>query len=98
MCSQVYPWFDPYSNPNPAIHRLNEAIYHLATEPDPHNNPVPPPHPDIVRFLYPPEEVIEASEETVRKLKEALDIKKVPPPMKKPARMAKGVPEADDEE
>lgn len=94
-----YPWFDPYATANPAIHRLQEAIFHLATVSDLEENPVGPPHPELVKYLYPPTEIVEETEEVVAALKQKLDIKRVPPPIKRADRKsgrAQGT--ADDSE
>jgi hypothetical protein len=94
-----YPWFDPYSAPNPAIHRLQEAIFHLATVSDPEENPVGPPHPELTKFLYPPIEIIEETEDVVTELKRQLNIKRVPPPAKRTDRKsARAHGAADDSE
>jgi hypothetical protein len=81
-----YPWFDPYTSSNPAIHRLQEAIFHLATVSNPEENPVGPPHPELIKYLYPPMEVVEETEAVVRELKRELNIKRVPPPVKRAER------------
>ena len=50
---------------------------------DLNSDPVPPPHPKLVKYIEPPAEIIEKSKNTVKKLAEALNIKAAPPPKKK---------------
>ncbi len=81
--SNKYMWYDPANSYNPAIHRLKDAVYHQATTADLDADPMPPPHPALLKFLDPPEAIVKRSEATVAKLKEVLDIKAVPPAVKK---------------
>lgn len=83
LTSNRSPWYDCSESFNPAIHRMREAIYHLAVTPDLNSNPVPPPHPSLLKYLSPPLQNIETSSGTVQQLIKALDIKAAPPPKKK---------------
>ncbi|KAG9039153.1 ATP-dependent DNA helicase II subunit 2, partial [Tulasnella sp. UAMH 9824] len=73
------PWFDMSASYNPAIHRLKTALFHGAVFPDLENNPIPPPHPELTKYLEPPPEVVERSKRALEKLKKAVDVKLVPP-------------------
>lgn len=88
--SCLSPWYDCAESYNPAIHRLREAIYHLAITSDLNTDPVPPPHPSLVKYINPPASILEASSETVAYLANALEIKAAPPPKKKFERKATG--------
>jgi ATP-dependent DNA helicase 2 subunit 2 len=58
-------------------------VYHQATTTDLDADPIPPPHPDIVKYLEPPQELKERMDPLVSKLKGVLDVRLVPPPVKK---------------
>ncbi|KIO24865.1 hypothetical protein M407DRAFT_211773 [Tulasnella calospora MUT 4182] len=73
------PWFDMSASYNPAIHRLKTALFHGSVFPDLENNPIPPPHPELTKYLEPPPEVVERSKRALEKLKKAVDVKLVPP-------------------
>lgn len=91
-------WLDPQACFNPAIHRIKEAVYHLATTSDLDTDPVPPPHAALTKYLEPPSELIQATESTVAKLKRALDVKPAPPKKKRIDRKATQGVEGDDED
>ncbi|KAJ9120113.1 hypothetical protein QFC22_003011 [Naganishia vaughanmartiniae] len=90
------PWYDCSESFNPAIHRMREAIYHLAVTSDLNSNPMPPPHPTLVKYVNPPAQNIETSSETVQQLIKALDIKAAPPPKKKFERKVGGTDARED--
>lgn len=92
------PWLDPQACFNPAIHRIKEAVYHLATTSDLNTDPVPPPHAELTKFLEPPSELAQKTESTVAKLKRSLDIKLAPPKKKRVDRKAAQTVEGDDED
>ncbi|KAG9011776.1 ATP-dependent DNA helicase II subunit 2, partial [Tulasnella sp. 427] len=73
------PWYDMSASYNPAIHRLKTALFHGAVFPDLKNNPIPPPHPELTKYMEPPPEVVERSQKALGKLKKAVDVKIVPP-------------------
>lgn len=76
-------WFDPSRCVNPVIHRIKEAIFHASLTPDLKADPLGPPHPDIVQYFNTPEEIVRKVEKVTEELKEALDIKKIPPRQRK---------------
>lgn len=78
-------WFDPARCYNPVIHRIKEAIFHASITQDPKAHPLPPPHPDLVKYFNTPEEIVNKVESVTERLKDSLDIKKVPPRMRRRA-------------
>jgi ATP-dependent DNA helicase 2 subunit 2 len=76
-------WFDPARCYNPVIHRLKEAIFHASVTEDTVANPLPPPHPDLVKYFNTPEEISLKVEKVSERLKDALEIRKVPPRQRK---------------
>nr|XP_019042867.1 hypothetical protein I302_08576 [Kwoniella bestiolae CBS 10118]OCF21797.1 hypothetical protein I302_08576 [Kwoniella bestiolae CBS 10118] len=76
-------WFDPERSYNPVIHRIKEAIFHASLTADLDANPLGPPHPELTKFFDTPFEIVEKCEDLTKRLKNALDIKKVPPRTRK---------------
>ncbi|WWD01563.1 hypothetical protein V866_008508 [Kwoniella sp. B9012] len=76
-------WFEPEKSYNPVIHRIKEAIFHASLTADLDANPLGPPHPELTKYFNTPSEVVERSEDLTKRLKDALDIKKVPPRTRK---------------
>jgi ATP-dependent DNA helicase 2 subunit 2 len=95
--SEKYPWYQPQESYNPAIHRLKDAVYHQAITTDLDADPIPPPHPDIVKYLEPPQELKERIDPVVDKLKGVLDIRLIPPPVKKADQKAAAVAGSTEE-
>lgn len=62
---------------SPKLHRINQVIKHRAIFPD--QDP-PEPHDILLRFSNPPTDLIEQAKPALTKLKDAADIKPVPPP------------------
>lgn len=77
------PWFQPQESFNPVIHRLKDVIFHQATTADLLANPMPPPHPALVKYLQGPEGIEEAVKGRGKELKEVFGIKVVPPVTKR---------------
>ncbi|EJT98868.1 SPOC domain-like protein [Dacryopinax primogenitus] len=77
------PWFDPALSFNPALHRIKQALFHGARVADPEKNPLPPPHPELVKYFTTPENVLDRAKPAIERLKKAMNIKKgkfsVPP-------------------
>lgn len=71
------PWFDPSLSYNPAIHRTKQAILHASLTVDTKADPLGPPHPELTKYFYTPERLVEQTEKITERLKDALDIKKV---------------------
>ena len=77
------PWFEPGKSYNPAIHRVKEAIFHASLTADLSKDPLGPPHPELVKYFHTPEELVADTAKVTAQLKDALDIKKVPPKQRK---------------
>ncbi len=69
------PWFDPSEAVHPAVHRIKEAIFHAAITNDIEQDPIPPPHPEILKFIHPPEDVIMKSRGPAQRCKSLFDVK-----------------------
>jgi len=62
---------------SPKFHRINQVIKHRAIFPD---KEVPEPHDILLRYSNPPAELIQQAKPALTRLKDAADIKPVPPP------------------
>lgn len=78
-------WYDPALSYNPVIHRTKEAIFHASITEDLSAIPLPPPHPELIKYFHTPDEVAANVEKVTERLKDALDIKKVTPRARKRA-------------
>ncbi|WWC61275.1 uncharacterized protein I303_103856 [Kwoniella dejecticola CBS 10117] len=76
-------WFDPQKSYNPVIHRIKEAIFHASLTSDLDADPLGPPHPELTKYFNAPSDIAEQVTDVTRRLKEALDIKKVAPKTRK---------------
>ncbi|KIR74038.1 ATP-dependent DNA helicase 2 subunit 2 [Cryptococcus deuterogattii CA1014] len=75
---QDVTWFKPWEAVNPVIHRIKEAIFHASLTPDLDEDPLGPPHPELTKYFETPAELAEKVKDVTERLKEILDIKKVP--------------------
>ncbi|KAF7367429.1 SPOC domain-like protein [Mycena sanguinolenta] len=80
------PWFDTRLSYNPAVHRIKQAQFHAAVVSDLSKNPLPPPHPDLLKYFEPPRRVLKRAREAIEGAKTELKVKQVP---KKVARARK---------
>ncbi|KAF9014914.1 SPOC like C-terminal domain-containing protein [Cyathus striatus] len=80
------PWFDTRLSFNPAIHRVKQAMFHAAVVQDIQSNPLPPPHPELLKYFNPPKRVLKRAHDTVEECKTVFKVKQVP---KKVARARK---------
>ncbi|KAJ7771956.1 SPOC like C-terminal domain-containing protein [Mycena maculata] len=80
------PWFDPLQSYNPAIHRIKQAQFHAAVVSDLTNNPLPPPHPELLKYFEPPRRVLKRARDAIEECKTEFKVKQVP---KKVARARK---------
>jgi len=62
---------------SPKLHRINQVIKHRAIFPD---KEVPEPHDILLRYANPPADLIAQAKPALTRLKDAADIKPVPPP------------------
>jgi len=76
-------WFDVNKSYNPVIHRIKEAIFHASLTQDLDNNPLGPPHPELVKYFQTPAQLAKGVEDVTGRLKDSLSIKKVPPKQRK---------------
>lgn len=72
------PWFDTLLSYNPAVHRTKQAIFHSAVVSDIETNPLPPPHPDLVKYFEPPKRVLKRARGPLEECKSAFKVKQVP--------------------
>ncbi|CUS12854.1 unnamed protein product [Tuber aestivum] len=61
---------------SPILHRISQVVRWRAIHPD---DPLPPVHEILTKYDHPPENLLEASTDTLKKLIEASDVKKVDP-------------------
>ncbi|KAJ7924419.1 SPOC like C-terminal domain-containing protein [Mycena leptocephala] len=80
------PWFDTRLSYNPAIHRIKQAQFHAAVVSDLSKNPLPPPHPELLKYFEPPRRVLKRAREAIEECKTEFKVKQVP---KKVARARK---------
>ncbi|KAF8330432.1 SPOC domain-like protein [Cantharellus anzutake] len=73
------PWFDPSEAVHPAVHRIKEAIFHAAITSNIEEDPIPPPHPEIIKFLDPPSPILVKSRGPVQRCKSLFNIQEAPP-------------------
>lgn len=75
MTSNRYPWHDIRYSYNPAIHRTKQALFHSAVMQDLASNPLPPPHPELLKYFEPPKKVLKRAREALAECKAAFDVK-----------------------
>ncbi|KAJ6626980.1 ku80-like protein [Mycena sp. CBHHK59/15] len=91
------PWFDPLQSYNPAIHRTKQAQFHGAVVSDLATNPMPPPHPELLKYFEPPRRVLKRAREAIAECKTEFKVKQVPKRVAK-ARKDGHVHARDDED
>ncbi|KAF8736633.1 hypothetical protein AX14_014210 [Amanita brunnescens Koide BX004] len=72
------PWFDTRLSYNASLHRVKQALLHCAVVPDINKNPLPPPHPELLKYFDPPRRVIKRARAAVDECKDVFKIKEVP--------------------
>jgi len=80
------PWFDTRLSYNPAIHRAKQAQFHCAVVSDLSTHPLPPPHPELLKYFEPPKRVLKRAKDEIEECKKSFKVKPVP---KKVARLRK---------
>ncbi|KAG1777312.1 SPOC like C-terminal domain-containing protein [Suillus placidus] len=80
------PWYDTRQSYNPAIHRTKQALFHSAVVNDITSNPLPPPHPELLKYINPPKWALKASKDAIAECKAVFKVKEVP---KKAAKVRK---------
>lgn len=58
---------------NPTLHRVNQAIRFRAIHPD---KPVPPPYDILIKYMNPPDELMEKAMPIIERVRVAADVKK----------------------
>ncbi|KAF8708422.1 SPOC domain-like protein, partial [Rhizoctonia solani] len=88
-------WFDLTQSFNPAVHRIKQALFHGAVVPDLKAEPVPPPHPEVTKYMDSPKRVLRRSKLDLEECIQLFNVKEVPPkiPRKKEQ---KAIPVATD--
>ncbi|KAF5356130.1 hypothetical protein D9756_004280 [Leucocoprinus leucothites] len=72
------PWFNPADSYNPSIHRIKQAMFHCAIVSDVTSNPLPPPHPELLKYFHPPKKVIKRAKAAIENCKAEFKVKEVP--------------------
>ncbi|KAK0446455.1 SPOC domain-like protein [Desarmillaria tabescens] len=72
------PWFDTRYSYNPAIHRVKQAMFHCAVVSDLDTNPLPPPHPELLKYFEPPRKVVKRAHDAIEGVKAAFKVREVP--------------------
>ena len=71
---------------NPAIHRTKQALFHGAIVQDLNTHPLPPPHPELLKYLDLPRRVLKRARDAIDDCKKTFNVREVP---KKVARVRK---------
>lgn len=69
------PWYDTRKSYNPAIHRTKQALFHSAVVNDITSNPLPPPHPELLKYINPLRQALEASKDVIAECKAVFKVK-----------------------
>ncbi|KAJ4465497.1 SPOC domain-like protein [Lentinula edodes] len=71
-------WLDIRDSYNPSFHRLKQAMFHCAVVSDLDTNPLPPPHPELLKYFNPPKKFVKKAQSTIDNCIKAFNIKHVP--------------------
>ncbi|CAK5280012.1 unnamed protein product [Mycena citricolor] len=74
----LVPWYDTRDSYNPSLHRIKQAQFHAAVVADLPNNPIGPPHPEIMKYLEPPRRVLKRAREAISSCIDEFNVKEVP--------------------
>src|SRR6202035_3223676 len=69
------PWFDTRLSYNPAIHRIKQAQFHCAVVSDLNSNPLPPPHPELLKYFEPPRKMLKKAKPVIEECQRAFNVK-----------------------
>lgn len=69
------PWFDTLESYNPSVHRTKQAMFHCAVVSDLTANPLPAPHPELLKYFDPPKRVLKRSRDALEDCKSTLKVK-----------------------
>ncbi|KAJ3563470.1 hypothetical protein NP233_g8920 [Leucocoprinus birnbaumii] len=84
------PWFNPAESYNPSIHRNKQAMFHCAVVSDIATNPLPPPHPELLKYFSPPKKVLKRAKPAIDECKDQFKVKEVPKRVAKGGAVKKG--------
>ena len=73
--SKRLPWFDTLQSYNPAIHRIKQAMFHCAVVNDIASHPLPPPHPELLKYFETPRKVLKRSRDAVEECASTFKVK-----------------------
>jgi len=71
------PWFNTLESYNPSIHRVKQAMFHCAITNDVASDPLPPPHPELLKFFDPPKRVVQRVREPLEECRSVFKVKEV---------------------
>jgi len=77
---------------------MKRALFHGAVVEDLVADPLPPPHPELTKYLEPPKKVLKRANEAVDQCKTAFSIKKVPKRVARPRKKDHARAQNDDDE
>ncbi|KAG6831636.1 hypothetical protein H0H92_008713 [Tricholoma furcatifolium] len=72
------PWFSTLESYNASAHRTKQAMFHCAVTSDLSVNPLPPPHPELLKYFEPPKRVLKRSRDALEECKNMFKVKQVP--------------------
>ncbi|KAF8640795.1 hypothetical protein AX17_000444 [Amanita inopinata Kibby_2008] len=72
------PWFDTRLSYNPSLHRTKQALFHCAIVSDLNKNPLPLPHPELLKYCDPPRHVVKRARSNTEECKDVFKVKEVP--------------------
>lgn len=77
MLSSRYaePWFKNNDAFNPSVHRIKQAMFHAATVEDITSYPLPPPHPETIKYFEPPKRALERARGAIEECKSVFNVK-----------------------
>ena len=73
--SNRLPWFDTLQSYNPAIHRIKQAMFHCAVVNDIASHPLPPPHPELLKYFETPKKVLKRARDAVEECTSTFKVK-----------------------
>jgi ATP-dependent DNA helicase 2 subunit 2 len=69
------PWFSTLESYSPAVHRVKQAMFHCAIVNDVASNPLPPPHPELLKFFDAPKRAVKRAREPLEDCKSVFKVK-----------------------
>ncbi|KAJ4485400.1 SPOC domain-like protein [Lentinula aciculospora] len=75
-------WLDIRDSYNPSFHRLKQAMFHCAVVSDLETYPLPPPHPELMKYFNPPKKLVKKAQSSIDNCIKTFNIKHVPKAVK----------------